>query len=440
MTRYLLVLLAAVLLLAGASLAAAAGLTRSASGCSGRICGPIQHVIIIVKENHSFDNLFGRFPGADGARSASVKNRVVPLATTPDVLEHDLGHGQWAAMRAINDGKMNGFWAVSHAVQRKVDVADSQFSPLAVRDYYAYAGAYGLADHFFSTVAASSFPNHLVTVSGRSMRAVDNPVFPKVKHEGVRVITTPEQPRSWGCDAQPGTFVHTFSNGVTHAVSPCFNGPSLVDEANAVGVSWKYYSSPPGQFGYLWNALDAFRNTRLSKQWTTNISTPSAFDSDLRSNRLPAISWLTPPVIDSEHPPESVCRGENWTVGQINRIMRSSVWPHTVIVLTWDDFGGFYDHVAPPRSQGAWNNTLGPRVPMLVISPFAKPHHISHDQLDFRSILKFVENQFRLPHLDHYDRSVTSIGQMLDTSQAPDPALRLRPLVCPTESSRLPAY
>jgi phospholipase C len=399
--------------------------------CSAATCGPIQHIVIVVKENRSFDNMFGRFPRANGTVYARAGNRVFKMSVTPDALKHDLGHGDVSTVNAMNGGRMNEFIRVSYARQRVdngrlQDVADSQFDEQSIPNYFAYARAYGLADEFFSTIAASSFPNHLTTVAGSALHTVDNPFLPVTRHGVERW----QNPTTWGCDAQRGSLVHVSINGAVRTVFPCFNGKTLVDEANAAGVSWRYYSASMGTFGYLWNALDAFRQDRYSKQWLTNVSTPQGFDRDARAGKLPAISWLTPPLSGSDHPPESECAGENWTVGELNQIMKSPDWRHTVVVLTWDDFGGFYDHVRPPSAPGFWAGSLGPRVPALVISPYARPHLIYHRQLDFRSILKFAENQFHLPHLMPYNRSVNGIGGMLDTHQAPAPKLLLQQRAC----------
>ena len=199
------------------------------------------------------------------------------------------------------------------------------------------------------------------------------------------------------------------------------------------------YASPPGTFGYLWNTLDAFRHVRYSRQWGTNVSGPQGFYRDVRTNKLPAISWVTPNLQGSDHPPESICAGENWTVEHINAIVKSSLWSHTVIILTWDDFGGFYDHVPPPsETPYVYGHRLGPRVPLLVISPWSRPHLIYSKELDFRSIIKFVENQFHLPHLAHFDRHVKSVSAMLDTSQSPLPPLRLHTRTCNT--SNIPPF
>jgi phospholipase C len=366
---------------------------------------PIKHVVIIVKENHSFDNMFGLFPGANGATRAREGNRWVPMSATPDPLPGDLAHDTYQALAAMNHGKMNLFYKEKWGIFKGVDMADSEYHQSQIPDYWAYAQTYGLADDFFSYVLGDSFPNHLAIMTGSNLGVVSDPL-PNQKPPNIR----------WGCDSPAKDRVTVSRNGKTSKEVPCFTAKSLVDEANAAGVSWKYYAAPKGYFGYIWSTLDAFKDVRYSKQWTTNIATPLDFDKDVAAGTLPAISWITPDLAYSDHPPESICTGQNWTVSRINAIMRSPLWKSTVVVLLWDDFGGFYDHVVPPKNN-AWYS-YGPRVPAIVISPYSKPG-VYHGQLSFDSIDKYVETQFHLPHLMPYDRSVGSIGSMLDYQQTP---------------------
>src|SRR5581483_10380830 len=134
---------------------------------------------VIIKENHSFDNLFGTFPGADGSTVAKEGNRTVKLRETPDPVHQDLGHGALTAVKAINGGKMNMFYRIDHAVQpingKKVDVADSQYHQSDIPNYWTYAQTFGLADHFFSSFMGDSFPNHLVFMTGRNLSVIGNP-------------------------------------------------------------------------------------------------------------------------------------------------------------------------------------------------------------------------------------------------------------------------
>ena len=342
--------------------------------------------------------------------------KVVPLNITPIHTAHDLGHAGNSVEAAIDGGKMDGFYKEVKAVQNGVDVADSQYRPGEISDYWAYAKRFGLADHFFSTVAASSFPNHLVTITGQWLNVYENPDVPNNATN-----------KSWGCDADPRTRVAWSAHGVGGTTTPCFNTTTIADEANAAGVSWKYYAAPPGTFGYIWSTFDDIRHIRYSGQWATNIQRTRQFLVDVKSGHLPAISWLTSDLNKSDHPPASICEGQNWAAEEINAVMKSKYWKSTAIIMTWDDFGGFYDHVPPPATAGY---RLGPRVPLLVISPYARPHLIDHRQYDYRSVLKFVESTFDLPHETTYDRSVKSIAGMFDFRQTPQAPLELPRLRC----------
>jgi hypothetical protein len=150
--------------------------------------------------------------------------------------------------------------------------------------------------------------------------------------------------------------------------------------------------------------------------------------------RLPAVSWITPDGAHSEHPPYSMCLGENWTVQRINAIMRSPYWRNTVIVVTWDDFGGTYDHVPPPQKSSIM---FGPRVPAIVISPYARTHFIDHRTYDFNSVLRFVEDWLGLPSLTRYDATATSLAGSLNFRQKPAPPLVQQTRTCPADATRL---
>ena len=413
----------------------AAGSPRAAAPAN-----PIKHIIIIVRENHSFDNLFGLFPHADGTTTAYEGSTAVKLGTTPDKLGVDLGHGSVAAVKAIDGGKMDGFYKNLNAIQCVAkscqpcpryqvcpgyeNVAESEYTQAQIPNYWAYASDFGLADHFFSTIMGDSFPNHLVLVSGQNFNVIDNPTHPG------------QSLRSWGCDAGPGVTASEYLAGKVSLVYPCFDAKTLADEANAKHLGWKYYAPPPGTFGYVWSTFDAIKHIRDTPSQWQHVVTPDVFDHDVQSGTLPALTWLTTDLATSDHPPASECAGENWTVDRINEVMKSPMWKHTVIILTWDDFGGFYDHLTPPY-EGTYS--LGPRVPTIVISPYTIPHQIYHKRLDFRSIDMFVEDTFHLPHLASFDRTgVASLAPMLDLTQKPLPPVILQPHACPAATTQTP--
>ncbi len=229
------------------------------------MCGPIKHIIIIVRENRSFDNLFGTFPGADGATTARVGNRTVKMPVTPDSLKTDISHDEFAARLAVNGGKMNQFSQEPGAIQNGKDVADSQFKASQLPDYFDYAHRFSLADHFFSTVLASSFPNHLVTVSGDYFHTLGIAAKPK------------NSLQSWGCDAPRRERLWTDNNGhFAQNTFPCFNAPTLADEANRARVSWKYYAPPIHHLGYIWSSSGRVPSHQIFKTVADECREPGA--------------------------------------------------------------------------------------------------------------------------------------------------------------------
>lgn len=216
-----------------------------------------------------------------------------------------------------------------------------------------------------------SFPNHLYTVAAQSGGVINNPPPPK---------------EIWGCDADPVELVDIMdSKGQISKEPPCFDLPTLADWLEAAHVSWKYYAPTRGQVGYIWSALDAINHIRNGPLWTSKVVADGQFVEDARNGRLPAVSWLVTGK-NSEHPPFSSCEGENWSVEQMNAVMEGPDWASTAVFITWDDFGGFYDHVSPPPVD---QFGLGPRVPLLIISPFVRKGKVSHTQYEFSSLLSF---------------------------------------------------
>lgn len=480
----------------------ATGTTSNRFAVTSYTVTQIKHVVIILKENHTFDNMFGQFPGANGTTVAKEGSNLVPMGQTPDKTCKDLDHSAAAAVQAVNGGQMNQFYQLTGATQAdpltgctsgSLDVGDSQYSQTQIPLYWQYAQQFALADQNFTTVLADSAPNHLVLTQGSSYNIISDPsngghgcdssplqvtaaseagstvtlqfnatqVPPSGKsvvisgmtpsgYNGTFTITSSTSTQLTYTDGVTGlapattfgtasySFVQTYDNSTgTYAnVPPCFDGETPADEADAAGVSWKYYGPPCGTCGSpIRSNFDFIRHIRYGPDWsniisnTCNTQFPECFQSDLTNGQLPAISWLLPPPGNDDGPGTSMCQGENWTVQQINAIMQSSYWPNTAIVLTWDDFGGWYDHVAPPQ-QGKYS--LGVRAPLLLISPFTGPSEISHRQYDFRSVIRFMEQDFNLPHLTSYDRSVNSLANMFSASPGNLSPDILQTLTCPS--------
>lgn len=379
---------------------------------------PIQHVIIMDKENRTFDNYFGTFPGANGSTTYTDSNgQIHPLNHQSDKLLGDISHTPNAAHIAYDNGKMDMFSKIPGAIQNGVDMADSQLYQSDIPNYWQYAKTFTLEDNFFSTILGPSFANHFYSIAGTSNDVDANPVG-----------------GNWGCDAASGTTVEErHADGTTTNVFPCFdNFQTLGDLLNTKNLSWKYYAPNAGQSGYIWSQYNAVNHIRNTSQWAQHVVNYSTFITDATNNTLPSVSWLVEPSNVSDHPPASICAGENWTVQQINAVMQNpNLWNNTVIILTWDDFGGFYDHVAPPKGPNG-QIMYGFRVPSIIISPYAKSHFIDHTAYSYPSMLKFAEQTFSLSNLGGLDTDATigDLSNSLDFTQQPLPPLVLQTRNC----------
>jgi phospholipase C len=378
----------------------------------------IQHVVFIIKENRTFDNYFGTFPGADGATSGTISTgRVIPLAHTPDRTPRDICHEWSCATQAIDGGKMNKFdlEALGQADACNINgdyLCYTQLSQQDIPNYFAYAQNFVLADHMFSSLQGPSFPNHLYTVAAQSGGAIGDPSSPE-----------------WGCDADDSAFVPVIDNNGNYSHQyPCFDFETLADSLQNAGVSWKYYAPQKGENGYKWSTLDGIKHIRNSSLWTDDVVPHTQFVSDAQSGQLPAVSWLVTNEETSEHPPYSTCLGENWTVQQLNALMQGPAWNSTAVFLTWDDFGGFYDHVPPPSLD---RYGLGPRVPLIIISPYAKKGFVSHTNYEFSSFLRFVELRWGLKALTDRDTQANDMTDSFDFTQQPLPPPVLQTRACP---------
>jgi phospholipase C len=383
----------------------------------------IQHIVYILKENRSFDNYFGTFPGAEGATSGVISTGdTIQLGRTPDRTPHDLGHGWADAHTAIDGGKMDRFDLVEDGNVNGDMLSMTQYLMADIPNYWSYAEHFVLADHMFGSIAADSFPNHLYSIAAQSGGAVENP-------NSLR----------WGCDATPNTRVGLLSTvGTSSNVFPCLEMQTMGDELEAGGASWLYYAPTSNQPGYIWTTFDAIPHIRNSDLWSQRVVPSEQFATDATAGNLPAVSWLIPDFAVSDHPTRqvpggpatiSVCAGENWTVQNINAIMQGSDWASTIIVLVWDDFGGFYDHVRPPVVDFYG---LGIRVPAIVISPYAKEGTISHTVYEPASILQLIETRFKLKGLTARDVQASSMLDMFDFTQSPAPPLILPLRDCPS--------
>lgn len=385
---------------------------------------PIRKVVFIVKENRTFDNMFGRFPGADGTRYGRLSNgKRVRLKRAPDVYPHDIAHGFFDGLVVVNGGKMNGFDRIAGGKNDRLPF--TQYAKEDLPNYWRYAKRYALADRMFTSMYGPTIPEHLFTIAATGARVVSNKL-------------TPEDGKGLYCEDVRERFHKLLKHKklihwertvqldkietLLRQIQACLDVKTIFPQLEKKGVSWRYY----GQRDQFHNALLAVKEIRLTDRWK-RVGNPENFVRDARSGNLPQVSYILPPKKFNEHPHpkgRSICIGENWTVEQINAVMRGPDWDKTAIFVTWDDFGGLYDHVPPPVID---DMGLGPRVPLLIISPWVKPGTIPHRTYEFSSFLAFMERLWDLKPLTRRDRIANDMFSMFDFKQKP-----LEPLLLET--------
>ena len=396
----------------------------------------ITHVVYLIKENRTFDNYFGTFPGADGATTGTTcDGTTVPLTRAHDRTPGP-DHSFQAGILAIDRGRMDCFDKLYGGEHLQSYV---RYTRPQIPAYWAYAKHFLLADRFFTSAYGPTGIEHVDTVAAQTGRFVDHERATPPGQFGTNGIPrefcrdptekawsfrrlSPEETHAVGRLEDLGKSAAVFSPRFVYMRRACMNIKILPDELQAAGVSWKYYL---GQNDYV-------ETPNWIRHWTfgperKNVSTPSGFFRDVASGNLPAVSWLIPDTPVSDHPPDSVCAGENWTVQVLNALQRSPEWKHTAVVLTWDDFGGFYDHVPPPHVDAYG---MGPRAPMILISPWAKSGVVTHETLEFSSVLKMIETIWNLPPLTARDANASDMLDLFNFKQEPNPRLFLTPRDC----------
>jgi phospholipase C len=385
----------------------------------------IKHVVFLVKENRTFDTMFGTFPGADGATSGQTcDGGTTPLGRAKDRTP-DAGHSFADGITVIDGGKMDCFAPDGYVQYHRADIPN----------YWRYASHFALADRFFSSIYGPTGVEHLWTFASQSDRFVDHE-RPGQFGTGRREFCDDPTELAFSLpllDRAGQEQLYQLENqGASGAAQveryyrprwPCTNVPVLPDNLDAAGVSWKEYR---GANEWV-QPLRMVKHVRFSSMYH-NVVTPEDFLHDLSAGTLPSVSWLTPPFAHSDHPPTSMCLGENWTVQYLNALMQSKYWKSTAVVLTWDDFGGFYDHVAPPHVDLYGD---GPRVPAIVISPYSRPGFVDDTTLEFASVLRFIETIFDVPPLTSRDANADDMLEAFDFSQPPIRPLILKPRSCP---------
>ncbi len=362
-----------------------------------------KHVIMIVQENRSVDNLFNGFPGADtvpyGINHTGAKVPLVPIGLGAG---GDVDHSHRGWLRQYNKGKMNGFDATTsgtffpnvpeHPAPAYGMVPRSESAP-----YWDMASQYTFSDRFFQSNSGPSFPAHLYLIAGGSKLVAENPTDSK-----------------WNCNSTAGATADVLDSVNTElytgATKPCSEAQTLGDELDTANLSWRYYAptSDATSTGGIWSAYASIPHIRFGADWARNVITPeTTVLDDIAAKRLPTVSWVVPNFSNSDHAGFGSSTGPDWVAAVVNAVGTSAYWQDTAIFVTWDDWGGWYDHVAPPQLDSMG---LGFRVPMIAISAYSRAQYVSHTQYEFGSLLRFIEEDFHLPTLSSSDaRAATPI-------------------------------
>lgn len=378
---------------------------------------PITHVIVIFQENRAFDNYFGTYPGADGLNLSTCipvnltnasQGCVTPFElTAPSTI--DLPHQYNSTQEVINNGSMNGFIQSAGGCEMPM----GYYTNATIPYLWAYAEHYTLADHTFSSFEGWSIPAHWAMIAAL---APFIGFFSKISNQSNYTVKTEYTQEA---DSIP-TITQLMSNSNSN-------------------VTWKYYDTyiPVGEYqrsfnnGSIIDLWDPFK--ALSSSYTANESQHFVIRGkiydDINQGTLPNVSWVIPSPPISDHAPANVTWGMWWIASIVNYVGESRYWNNTVIIVTWDDYGGWYDGVDPPQINSSTNITgteakgAGLRVPMLIISPYSRPGYVDHTVYTFSSIMKYIEQNFGLPALNVRDRTANSIIGALNYSQAPLPPL-----------------
>ena len=421
---------------------------------------PITHVVVIFQENRSTDNLF-QDPVLIG-NGANIQNygydskgNKITLTKAHLGVDYDPNHGHnsFSAMCDVQaDGvcKMDGADLIDVSCPKGAtdcpapDLTFQYVDPGDVRPYFDLAGQYAFADNMFQTNQGPSFPAHQFIFGGTSWPGGGySPDLFAAENPGGTQNQGSAQPVA-GCDAVSNAYVALIDSSGSESsnsyIYPCFEHKTLADLLDESGFSWTYYTpavvdqnnqtySNPA----IWNGPEAIEHICgpnepppnathcVGTEWNDHVVlNQKQILTDIANNQLADVSWVIPAGRDSDHAGNvNGNTGPSWVAAIVNSIGTSPYWANTAIFITWDDWGGWYDHVAPPACPGPWGcgYVYGFRVPLIVVSSFAKTGYISHQQHDFGSILKYIEQNFGLPSLGYADAYADDLSDCFIYSQ-----------------------
>jgi len=422
------------------------------NGCSGSASqqhppfsgGKIEHVVIIFQENRTPDNLFQDpvliSAGADIANSGlNSSGQSIPLTAESLAVTYDLSHTHGAFVAQYDGGKMDGANLVPLVCYVGPCPNNPQYfyvNPSEVQPYFQMAEQYTFGDRMFQTNEGPSFPAHQFIISGTSAPTADSNLFVAENPNN-----TVKGQVNAGCAASPTAYVSIVdpSGNEPSTIYPCTEHSSLTDQLDAQSISWRYYTPGPNS---IWTGPNAIQHmcgpnapppngtACIGSDWVNHVvlyssQNPAPILTDISSNQLPAVSWVIPAGKNSDHAGQAASSGgPSWVAAIVNAIGNSSYWQNTAIIITWDDWGGWYDHVPPPKvidDGTSWGSgyVYGFRVPLIVISPYAKAAYVSHVNHDFGSILRFTEETFGLSPVGYADLYADDLSDCFDLTQTP---------------------
>jgi phospholipase C len=361
---------------------------------------PIQHIVVIMQENRSFDNLFNGYPGADTAQSGMNEGQMIPLKPVSLGDSRDLNHSHMRWWQDWDQGQMDGF------AQSDASPSTLPYSYVPEKDvepYWNLARQYVIGDRMFQANTGPSFVAHQYMIAAQSGNVAENPTG-----------------SVWGCDANPDSRAALLGPGGTElpGVFPCFDYLTIADLLDEKGVTWRYYAPASGDSFYILSAYQAIRHIRFGNDWNDNVISPqNRVLVDIQAGELAQVTWIVPDFAHSDHP-GSGNEGPDWVASIVDAIGSSQYWNSTAIFITWDDWGGWYDHVNPPVVD-----SMGPgfRVPLLVISPYAKHGYVSHHMHESSGFIAFIEHNFDLGTLGARDAGADAYADCFDYAQTPPP-------------------
>ena len=366
--------------------------------------GKIKHVIYVIQENRSFDNLFQGYPGADTvSQGMNSHGQTITLQPVSLGKRYQIDHSAYAMFAACNgtgslqgtNCRMNGFDNEESyggpPNPQYVYVPHDESQP-----YFDMAHEWVVADRMFQSQLDESFVAHQYAIAAQAQSSVDLPAY---------IL--------WGCEGGPTDTVSTITqnrNPGGPQQRACFDYVTLGDELDAAKLSWRFYSirydNDAGGNGGTWSGYQAVKHIFRGPDWKNDVVTPNwKFITDVRAGKLANFTWITPACAESDHTECGGIYGPSWVSAIVNTVGKSQFWNSTAIFVQWDDWGGYYDHVAPPFED---YDGVGFRVPLLVISPYAKKGFVSHTQFETASVLRFAEDLFGLPHMAAADARAAS--------------------------------